>query len=162
MIREVSGDIMLTDCHFVAHSIAPLDHYDTGLALSLRERYPDMVKSFRQYCHTHHPKTGEIWAWQSSDGKTIINLLSQEPAPERAAGRPGKASISHVDHALKNLAKYIESHAVEKLAMPKIATGVGGLEWNEVKYSIDKFLGHLPCTIFVYARFVKGEKAKEG
>ena len=47
MIIEVSGDILLTKAKSIAHSVAPLDHFESGLALGLREKYPEMVKDFR-------------------------------------------------------------------------------------------------------------------
>ena len=43
MIREVEGDILLTKAQVVAHGVAPGDHFDSGLALALRERWPAMV-----------------------------------------------------------------------------------------------------------------------
>ena len=62
MIREVEGDILLSKAQVVAHGVAPGDHFDSGLALALRERWPAMVKDFRHYCQSSHPKTGEIYA----------------------------------------------------------------------------------------------------
>ena len=61
MITEVQGDILLSKAAAIAHGVAPNDHFDSGLALSLRERWPAMVKDFRHYCQTSHPKSGEIW-----------------------------------------------------------------------------------------------------
>ena len=40
MIKEVSGDIMLSKAQVIAHGVAPHDHFDNGLALSLRQDYP--------------------------------------------------------------------------------------------------------------------------
>ena len=37
MIREVEGDILLTDAEAIAHGVAPHDHFQNGLALALRE-----------------------------------------------------------------------------------------------------------------------------
>ncbi len=38
MIHEVAGDILLTKAQAVAHGVAPNDHFDSGLALALREQ----------------------------------------------------------------------------------------------------------------------------
>jgi hypothetical protein len=32
MIKEVNGDILFSDAKVIAHSVAPMDHFDTGLA----------------------------------------------------------------------------------------------------------------------------------
>ena len=49
MIHEVTGDILLTNAQAIAHGVAPGDHFDHGLALALRERWPDMARDFRRY-----------------------------------------------------------------------------------------------------------------
>ncbi|MBK8053571.1 MAG: macro domain-containing protein [Saprospiraceae bacterium] len=162
MIKEVTGDILLSGSKTIAHCIAPMDHFDSGLALSLRENYPSMVKGFRNYCHTHHPKPGEIWVWAGVGGIRIINLMAQEPAPsENYKGHPGKASLSSLDKTLKELVKYIKKENCESLAIPKLATGVGGLDWKDVRQSIIKHLDGLEIPVFVYSNFVKGSKAEE-
>ncbi|MFX3658299.1 MAG: hypothetical protein ACN6I7_03995 [bacterium] len=53
MLKEVSGDILLSNAQVIAHGVAPGDHFNQGLALSLRERYPAMAKDFRHYCPGH-------------------------------------------------------------------------------------------------------------
>jgi O-acetyl-ADP-ribose deacetylase (regulator of RNase III) len=162
MIKEVKGDILMSDSKTIAHCVAPMDHFDSGLALSLRENYPAMVKGFRAYCHTHHPKAGEIWVG-GVGGIRIINLMAQEPAPsENYKGHPGKASISSLEKTLKNLVKFIETEKPQNVAIPKLATGVGGLEWNEVRQSIYKYLDALDTPVFLYTTYNKGIKAQEG
>lgn len=47
MIKEVAGDILLTKAQAIAHGIAPNDHYNSGLALSLREEWPAMYRTLR-------------------------------------------------------------------------------------------------------------------
>ena len=89
MIKEVEGDILLSNADAIAHGVAPMDHFDTGFSLSLRENYPSMYKDFRHYCQTFHPKPGEVWFWQSADKRKIFNLLTQEPAPA-ASAHPGR------------------------------------------------------------------------
>jgi len=61
MIHEVTGNILMTKAQAVAHGVAPNDHFDSGLALALRERWPAMAKDFRHYVHQTHPKPGELW-----------------------------------------------------------------------------------------------------
>ena len=120
MVKEVNGDILFTDAKIIAHSVAPMDHFDNGLALSLREMYPAMVKDFRHYCHAHNPKPGTIWTWGGVGGVQIVNLLAQEPATSSKGGHPGKADISYLDHTLKELSKFLLKEKAASVALPKI------------------------------------------
>lgn len=160
MIREVEGDILTTNAKAIAHGVAPGDHFDTGLALQLREQWPALAKDFRHYCHDHHPKPGDAWTWVNANGQRIVNLLTQEPAATNHA-HPGKAKIEHVNHALKALRKVVDHEKLESVAIPKLATGVGGLSWDDVKPLIEKHLGDAGIPVFIYATYKKGEKANE-
>ena len=160
MLKEVTGDILRTGAELVAHGVAPNDSYSNGLALSLRGQWPAMYKDFRHYCQTCSPKTGELWAWAGVGGVRIVSLFTQAPAPSHGA-KPGKATIENVNHCLKALVKVIETEKVKSIALPRLATGVGGLKWEDVKPLIEKHLSHLPIPVYVYTTFRPGVQAKE-
>jgi len=160
MIKEVKGDILLSEAHAIAHGVAPMDHFDRGLALSLRENYPAMAKDFRHFCHLKHPKPGEVWMWGGVGGVRIFNMITQEPALH-ASSRPGDATLHNVNVALKKLAKMVKKKGIISLALPKLATGLGKLDWVEVKPLIHEKLGDLKIPIYIYSTYKKGVKAVE-
>jgi O-acetyl-ADP-ribose deacetylase (regulator of RNase III) len=160
MIHEVAGDILLSSAQAIAHGVAPNDHFDSGLALGLREKWPSMTKDFRHYAHQSHPKSGEIWMWGGTGGARIFNLLTQEG--EHAHGsKPGKANLANVNHCLRRLRHEIEKEGIKSLAMPALATGVGGLSWSDVKPLIVQHLGDLQIPIYLYVTYHAGMQAKE-
>jgi O-acetyl-ADP-ribose deacetylase (regulator of RNase III) len=160
VLKEVSGDILLSKAQVVAHGVAPADHFNQGLALSLREQYPAMAKDFRHYCQVSHPKAGEIWAWAGADGKRVVNLMVQDEAPSKQS-KPGKATTHNVNVALRHLRALIEEENFESVALPRLATGVGGLAWEEVQPLVENHLGDLQIPVYVYTTFKKGEQAAE-
>ena len=161
MIKYVSGDILLTGAEAIAHGVAPNDDFKQGLALSLRENWPALYKDFRHYCKTESPSPGELWTWQGAEGPMIISLMTQEPPPSAQGGHPGKATLSHLNHCLKNLLKEIKEQEIESLAITRLATGVGGLDWKDVKPLLESALGELPIPVYVYETFQKGKTAQE-
>lgn len=160
MIKEVAGDILLTKSKVLAHGVAPNDNFATGLALALREQWPAMYKDFRHYSQTFTPKVGGLWTWAGVGGVQIVNLYTQEPAPNYGS-RPGRASIENVNHCLKALRQLIAEEKFESVALPRLATGVGGLEWKDVKPLVDKHLGHLSIPVYVYTNYHPGVEAEE-
>ena len=161
MLREVSGDILLTRATAIAHGISPNDDFHQGLALALREKWPAMYKDFRHYTKTQHPAAGGLWAWMGADGQHVVNLFTQQPAPPNG-GHGGHASLQHVGHALKALAKLVTVEQWPSIALPRIGTGVGGLDWHEVQPLIEQHLGALPLTVLVYSTYHAGVAASEG
>lgn len=158
MIKYVKGDILLSDRQLLAHGVAPNDDFAQGLALSLREQWPAMYKDFRHYCQTRHPKAGELWSWSGANSTRIANLMTQDAAYEHGS-KPGKATLPNVNHALRALRKLVEDEGIQSLALPRLATGVGSLAWDEVKPLIERNLGDLDIAIDVYEVYVAGQKA---
>jgi O-acetyl-ADP-ribose deacetylase (regulator of RNase III) len=155
MLIEVSGDILKSRAQAIAHGVAPGDNFNQGLALALRTDYPAMYKDFRHYCQVAHPKSGMLWAWAAADGRRVICLLTQEAAPDHGAN-PGPATVHNVSQALKALRLLIAEERFESLALPRLATGVGGMTWETVKPLIERHLGDLDIPIYVYTTYHKG------
>lgn len=160
MIKDVTGDILLTKAQAIAHGVAPNDNFATGLALALRDRWPAMYKDLRHYHQQATPKPGELWSWSGAGGVRIVNLFTQESAASHGV-HPGRATLEHVNHCLRALRKEIEVQGFTSVALPKLATGVGGLDWKDVRPLIEKHLGDLSIPIFVYSQYKPGVAASE-
>ena len=161
MIQLVSGDILLSQAQAIAHGVAPFDHFNQGLALALREQWPAMVKDFRHWCHNQNPKPGEVWQWVGAGGHRIFNLLTQESAESGKGGHPGRANLEHVNHALKVLRRVADSEGITSLAIPRLATGVGALEWGPVKELVESHFANATYPVFLYHDSHKGVSASE-
>ncbi len=160
MIQEVEGDILLSKAQVIAHGVAANDPMNQGLAQSLHEQYPAMHKDYHHWCNQHHPKPGEAWMWGGPNGVRIVNLITQEGGYGHGA-RPGKATTTAVNHALRALKKMIAKENFSSVALPRLATGVGGLDWSEVKPLIETQLGDLQIPVLVYSVYIKNQQAKE-
>lgn len=162
MLKEIQGDILLSGAGAIAHGVAPNDPFSQGLAKSLREKAPALYKDFRHYCQTHHPKPGSLWSWAGADGVRIISLFTQQPAEGHHGGNPGPASVSNVAHSLKALRQLAEIENFSSLALPRLATGVGGLQWDVVRPLLTQHLDGLKIPVYIYATYHPGIKGTEG
>ncbi|MCX7089818.1 MAG: macro domain-containing protein [Methylococcales bacterium] len=160
MIYQVEGDILLSKAAAIAQGVCINDPMDKGLALALHSQYPMMHKDFHHWCHQHHPKTGDAWMWGGVDQVRIVNLITQEGVDEHDR-RLGKATVSHVNHALRALAKIISKEGFSSIALPKLATGVGGLAWEHVEPLIEINLGPLGIPVYVYTVYRADQQAEE-
>jgi O-acetyl-ADP-ribose deacetylase (regulator of RNase III) len=118
-----------------------------------------MHKDYRHYSHQTHPKPGEIWEW-GGFGVRIFNLLTQEGTFDHGS-KPGRATAANVNHCLRRLRHELEKETVAGLALPRLATGVGGLDWKEVKPLIQAHLGDLKTPVYLYVEYKTGVQAKE-
>lgn len=160
MIHELAGDILLSGAKVIAQGVAPNDDFLHGLAMQLRERMPAMYKEFRHHCQTRHPKSGTLWDWTSPDGRHIVSLFTQEGAYNHGS-HPGKASLTHVNHALHALRAFVQKEKMASIALPRLSCGITGLAWTDVKPLIEHHLGDLTIPVYVYSNYQKGVKATE-
>jgi len=160
MIIKVEGDILLSKAQVIAHGVSANDPMSEGLSKSLHERMPSMHKDFHHWCHQEHRNPGEAWVWTAADGVRIVNLLTQEGGYGHGA-RPGKATTQNVAHALKALKKMAIKEQFSSLALPRLATGVGGLNWDDVEPLIEDKLGELDIPVYLYATYIPNQTASE-
>lgn len=90
----------------------------------------------------------------------IVNLITQEGGYGHGA-KPGKATLRHVRDYLRALAGIVADERFTSLAMPRLATGVGGLDWVDVQLIVEDRLGVLDIPAYVYSEYRPGLKAKE-
>lgn len=166
MIKEVTGDILLSKAELIAHGIAAHDAFDSGLALALRERWPALVKDYRHDTHSKGIASGDMWTWvgmqESAGVQRIANLITQDTIGQGPTAKAGKASLENVRAVLQRLAKFVNEEKIKSLALPRLATGVGGLNWDDVKPLINQYLGDLEIPVIVYSTYRQGVAADEG
>ena len=93
-------------------------------------------------------------------GIQVFNLLTQEGEHHHGA-KPGKATTANVNHSLKRLRHALEKEQVQSLALPKLATGVGGLAWSDVLPLVRHHLAESETVVFVYTQFHQSVQARK-
>lgn len=152
MIKEVEGDIFFTKAQAIAHGTAINDDFKHGLGAQLKEQWPAMYKDFRHFCKTESPKPGDVWAWKGPGTPVIYSLFTQDQAPNEGS-HPPKATIQNLNHSIKHLVKELDDHGISSIAFTRLSTGVGGLEWTDVKNLIDRDLAKYEGKVFVYSKY---------
>jgi O-acetyl-ADP-ribose deacetylase (regulator of RNase III) len=160
MIHKVEGDILLTAACAIVQGAGINDPMDKGLALALRNRYPEMCKDFNRWCHQHNTKPGEAWLWIGPNNVRIVNLITQD-AVDSHDYRLGKATLGNVKHALDALVNIILKEKITSIALPKLATGSGDLDWDDVWPLIENRLMAIEIPVYVYTSYHSGQKAQE-
>jgi len=89
-----------------------------------------------------------------------VNLIIQD-AIDSHNYHVHKATLNNVKHALDALAKIILKEKITSIALPKLATGSGDLDWDDVWPLIENSLKDIGIPVYVYTRYHPGQKAEE-
>ncbi len=55
----------------------------------------------------------------------------------------------------------VKKQDIKSLALPRLATGVGALDWEDVRPIVYKRLGELDIPVYIYTTYVAGQQASE-
>lgn len=153
MIKEVYGNIIWSKSDAIVQGIAQNEDFSEGLASSVKEEWPAIEEDFKQCCCNHGLKQGDVWEWENASGVNVMNLVTH--------GDSKKASLGSLDDSLSCLASLVKKRGLKSLAIPKVGTDVGNLDWREVKPLIEKHLGELEIPVYLYSIFHKNIAAVE-
>ena len=117
-----------------------------GIALQFKEKFPKMYKQYKALCKDGKFNLGDVFEYNYGEGY-IFNLGTQ------ATWRT-KADINAIGQSISKMLFLASENRVEKIALPKIGAGLGGLNWDNVKATINKVaLKHPNIELFVVENF---------
>jgi O-acetyl-ADP-ribose deacetylase (regulator of RNase III) len=160
MIFKVEGDILLSQAQAIVIGVEKNDPMNRGLTLELSNKYPTIRTDFHRWCHQHNTKPGEAWLWTGPNNIRIVHLITQENL-ESPDHLHGKATLNNIRHAFSVLVKIIADEKLGSIALPRIATGVGDLDWDDVFPLIENSLDGLAIPVYVYTTYIAGKAVGE-
>ena len=154
-IQFVSGDIFVNtySAQAFAHGCNCQGSMGAGIAKGFKERYPEMFDEYRQRCKTEPRQfnLGDVFLWKEDDKPWVFNLATQETYWH------ARASYTAIEEALLKMRKLAEEENVQRIAIPQIGTGYGGLSWKKVRAIIEKIYADWDGTLIVYEEYVPGQ-----
>lgn len=136
----------LQDISNYAHGCNCAGAMGKGIALQFKERFPKMYIEYKKLCKDEVFSLGDVFTYDYGNG-VVFNLGTQ-------ATWKTKADINAIENALVKMLSYAFQNNILKIALPKIGAGLGGLNWDEVKFVIDKVSKDYPNTdLFVVENY---------
>lgn len=150
MVEYVKGDIFDTDCDVICHQVNCKSVMGSGIAYTIRNKYPKVYTSYKKYCDMLHDKLLGCIQPVECDDIIIVNLFSQDDYG-REKGRV-YTDYDALDSCLEKLYNYC-SIGNYNLAIPyRMSCRLAGGDWNIVKGMIDKYFKEddfIYCKIYI-------------
>jgi len=113
-----------------------------GIAKAFKQREPNMFTAYKRICDDKLLEPGKLWLWRGSE-QWVLNFPTK-----RHWRSPSK--IEWVESGLDKFVQTFEAQGVTEIAFPKLGCGNGGLEWEEVKLLMERYLSDLPIPVFIH------------
>jgi O-acetyl-ADP-ribose deacetylase (regulator of RNase III) len=143
----IEGDLFNYDgLYSYAHGCNCKGAMGKGIALEFKKRFPEMYKEYKILCEKKEFKLGDVFMYNSFP-YCIFNLATQESWTT-------KAKLSSIEESLSKMLILGEENNVKKIGLPRIGSGLGGLNWEDVKSIIIKVCRNSEIDIIVFESFL--------
>ena len=147
MIEFKTGDILTEDAEALVNTVNCVGFMGRGIALQFKKAYPENFKSYSIACKRKEVQPGRMFVYET-DQLTNPHYIINFPTKRHWKG---KSRMEDIDAGLVALADEIKSHNIQSIAIPPLGSGLGGLDWFEVRPRIEKMLkqfGDLKAIVF--------------
>lgn len=142
MIEYVVGDIFSSPAQVLVNAVNTVGVMGKGIALEFKNRYPDMFLSYKKACENKTLDIGKLMLWKETNYWVLI-------FPTKRHWKD-PAKLEYIEAGLKDFEKIWESVGIQSIAFPKLGCGNGGLDWDDVRPIMERYLSELPIKVFVY------------
>lgn len=140
MIRYLKGDLLKVEEGIIAHGCNAQGVMGSGVALAIREKYPQAYEDYRKFCSNRPPESIMGYSVMSTFGElAICNMITQ-----LIFGRdPNVRYVSYdaIDTCFRDLIKSANIHDPENqvvIHIPKIGAGLGNGDWEVISRIIER------------------------
>lgn len=113
-----------------------------GLAEAFKQREPRMFAAYKRICDQHQLEPGKLWLWRGSTN-WVLNF------PTKVHWR-NPSKLEWIEAGLEKFVAAYESQGITEISFPKLGCGNGGLEWDEVRSVMERYLGKLPIKVYIH------------
>ncbi|MBK7583624.1 MAG: macro domain-containing protein [Myxococcales bacterium] len=140
------GDLFATDgLSAYAQGCNGAGVMDSGVGGVFKRKWPRMFEEYQLRCSDGRFHLGDVFVWIEGD-ETIFNLCIQEHWKK-------KAKLAALVQALRKMIELAPGSGIERIGLPRIGTGLGGLDWPRVKKVLSEMGQETAVTLVVFEQF---------
>lgn len=152
MLIYCKGDLLLSKAHTIAHGCNCIGAMGAGIALQIKQRFPNMYEEYRNKCLTKTFIPGDYWLCKYTT-PWVLNLATQYST--------NGADINLIKKSLEAISNSYINEEIKSISMPLIGTGLGRIDESEVRNLMNQLISTLNIPIFVYHVYEKNVYSSE-
>lgn len=140
MIELTNGDILKDDSDAIVNTVNCVGIMGRGIALQFKHAWPENFKAYKAACDREEVQPGRMFIYdteQLAAPRYIVNF------PTKRHWK-GESRMQDIDAGLEALVRDVARLGIRSIAIPPLGSGLGGLEWDEVRPRIEAAMQALP------------------
>jgi O-acetyl-ADP-ribose deacetylase (regulator of RNase III) len=129
MIEFKKGDIFRADVEALVNTVNCVGIMGRGIARHFKKDFPENFKAYEVACARDEVQPGKMFVFETrtlTNPKFIVNF------PTKRHWR-SKSRMEDIDWGLKALVQEIRTRGIRSIAIPPLGSGLGGLNWADVR-----------------------------
>jgi O-acetyl-ADP-ribose deacetylase (regulator of RNase III) len=146
MIEFASGDMLQADVEALVNTVNCVGVMGRGIALQFKNKFPENYKAYAVACKKQEVLPGRMFVFQTgtlSNPRFIVNF------PTKRHWR-GKSRMEDIESGLVDLVRVIMEQKIASIAVPPLGSGLGGLQWEDVRGRMEKALNLPDVRVLVF------------
>ena len=141
MVEYRIGDIFAfaEDAEALVSTVNCVGVIGLGVALQFKRAFPANFKAYAAACKREEVRPGRMFVFETeqlTNPRYIINFRTKRHWR-------GKSRIEDIEAGLDDLAREVRSRDIRSVALPPLGSGLGGLDWSEVRLRIEATLAEI-------------------
>ena len=139
VIEFKTGDILQADAEAIVNTVNCVGIKGRVIALQFKNHFPENFRAFEGACAHDEVQPGKMFVFETrtlTNPKFIVNF------PTKRHWR-GKSRMEDIESGLKALVEEIHARDIHSIAIPPLGSGLGGLNWADVRPRIVEALRDL-------------------
>lgn len=141
-----TGDLLGSKMQTLINTVNCVGVMGKGIAYSFKQQYPTMFKDYEERCKEKKVQLGKPYIYKIKDERLIVNF------PTKGHWK-NNSNLRDIENGLKYLAEHVKEWGIKSMAIPPLGCGNGGLDWNDVKPLILRYLDPLNIPMEIYEPF---------
>ncbi len=113
-----------------------------GIAKAFKDRHPEMFSAYKRICDAGLLEPGKLWLWNSSD-QWVLNF------PTKVHWR-NPSRLEWIEMGLDKFSAEYAHRGINQISFPRLGCGNGGLDWEEVRPLMERYLAPLPINVIIH------------
>ena len=139
MIEYKTGDILAEQAEALVNTVNCVGIMGRGVALQFKRAFPENFKAYAAQCKRNEMQPGCVFVFETG---TLIPPHYIINFPTKRHWR-AKSRIEDIESGLVSLKEEIRSRGIRSIAIPPLGSGLGGLDWLEVRTRLETALEEL-------------------
>ena len=129
MIHPVTGNLLEADVEALVNTVNCVGIMGKGIALQFKQAFPENFKAYARACKHDEVQLGKMFVYPTGslfNPKFIVNFPTKKHWKS-------KSKLKDVEQGLEDLINIIKKYEIKSIAVPPLGSGLGGLNWLDVK-----------------------------